>query len=703
MESIKLHIDGKEIETQSGRSILDAALDGGMYIPHICHHPDLTPVGKCGLCVVEIVGVDEPAKACMTPAADGMVVRTASKPLNDLRQKALDLLLSDHPTECMECDKYLNCELQALKQYVGVSAGHVSPLKFKPSPADRTNPLFVHDFMRCIKCGRCVRACNELRGVGVLHFIEEGDHPRLGIPEADSLAAAGCRFCGACVEVCPTGALMDKPELVKGKLRRAALVPCRYTCPAQIDVPRYVNLVHQGKYAEATAVIRERVPFPLVLGHVCNHVCEDACRRGQLNEPISIRDLKRFAAENDQERLWEKNARKEPSTGRRVAVVGSGPAGLTAAYYLAKLGHTVTVYEALPKPGGMLRYGIPEYRLAGDVLDSEIKEIERAGVVIRTDYRIESLNDLKGEDNYDAILMAIGAHKGQRLPIPGADLEGVLIGLDFLRKVNSGETVDVGKRLVVLGGGNVAFDCARLARRLGAKQVTIACLESKTDMPAACDEIEEGEEEGIEVLPMLTFTKIVEENNRAAGVSCLEVSQFQFDEDGRLSLKTINGTDRVLAADTVIFAIGQQLEIPEHFELELDGRGRISIDPDTLETGMNGVFAIGDAVLGTSSVIEAVAAGRNGATAVDKYLGGSGDISETLVQPEPYEPCLGAGEGFANLDRCTRSCVAADERVESFCTIVQSLDATVAEDEAERCLRCDLRLKITPVKFWGEY
>jgi NADPH-dependent glutamate synthase beta subunit-like oxidoreductase len=496
---------------------------------------------------------------------------------------------------------------------------------------------------------------------------------------------------------------MDKHELMDGKPQKEALVPCRSTCPAQIDVPRYVQLVRQGKYAEATAVIREKVPFPLVLGHVCNHVCEDTCRRGQLNAPISIRDLKRFAVENDQQRLWKINARREPPTGRRVAIVGSGPAGLTAAYYLAKLGHAVTVYEALPFPGGMLRYGIPEYRLARDILDSEIKEIEQAGVTIRTDTRIESLADLKDREDYDAVLMAVGAHKGQILPISGADLEGVIIGLDFLRAVNSGKPVELGKRIVVLGGGNVAFDCARLARRLGARQVTIACLESKDDMPAACDEIEEGEEEGIEVLPMLTFTGIIEENGHAAGVSCLEVSEFQFDEEGKLTLTTVDGSDMVLAADTVIFAIGQQLEIPDNFELELNKRGRIDVDPDALNTSMDGVFAIGDAVLGTTSVIQAVATGRDGATAVDRYLGGSGNISETLIPPEPSEKCLGAGEGFADLDRCTRSCISASERIESFCTIVQSMDATDAVDEAARCLQCDLRMKITPVKFWGEY
>lgn len=704
MGTIKLQIDGKEIETEEGKSVLEAALEKGIYIPHICYHPDLKPAGNCGLCVVDIEGTQEPSSSCMTPAADGMVVQTKSDQIDTLRRKAMEKLLIGHPPECVECNKYLNCELQSLKQYIGVGEEQSTAKSFKPIPIITENPLFLHDFVRCIKCGRCVRACNDLRGVGVLQFVEEGETPRVGVPDEKTLIEAGCRFCGACVEVCPTGALRDKPELTEGKKRRQALVPCQYTCPAQIDVPRYVKLVREEKYSEATAVIREKVPFPLILGHVCNHLCETACRRGEVNEPISIRELKRFAAENDQERLWEKNARKAPETDKRVAVIGSGPAGLTGAYYLAKLGHDVTVYEALPQPGGMMRYGIPEYRLPRDVLDREIKEVENVGVKIKTDTNIENIDDLMFDEEFDAVLVAVGTHKGIKLRIPGADLDGVLVGLDYLRQINLGEKVELGSKVIVLGGGNVAFDCARLARRLGAGEVVIACLESKDEMPAACDEIEEGEEEGIVVHPMLTFTKIIEENGKAAGVECLKVTEFEFDEDGRLQLETEEGSEHVLTGDTVIFAIGQVPEIPEDFDLDRDERGRIEIDPYMLETNKDGVYAVGDAVLGTTSVIQAVAAGREGAIAIDKYLDGNGDIAETLASPpEAYDPCLGSGEGFASLSRCLKSCIGAEERLESFCTIVQSMDADAAVEEAARCLRCDMRLKITPVKFWGDY
>ena len=702
MTAISLNIDGRDIESKKGRTVLEAALEAGVYIPHLCHHPDLTPVGGCGLCLVEIEGMQGLPTSCTTPVEEGMRVKTKTPQVDGMRRLAMELMLSGHPPECTVCSQYLNCELQSVKQYIGTSEELRVRRRSKSFAANTANPLFVHDPGRCILCGRCVRACHDLRGVDVLSFMKKGKEAYIGMGSDSSLADAGCRFCGACAEVCPTGALRDKEELTRGRSRRAARVPCRYTCPAEIDIPRYVRLIREKKYSEATAVIREKVPFPKVLGYVCHHPCEAVCRRGEVNEAISIKELKRFAAERDHARLWAKNSRKAEPTDKRVAIVGSGPAGLTAAYYLSKRGHAVTVFEALPFPGGMMRIGIPEYRVPRDVLDEEIREIEGTGVEIRTSSRVDSLDSLF-EEGYHAILVAVGTHEGQKLPIPGADQDGVLVSMDLLRDVNLGEEVKIGKKVLVLGGGNVAFDCARVARRLGADEVHLACLESRDKMVATPDEISQGEEEGVVIHPSRTFMRVLRQNGQTVGVECLNVDSFEFDEEGKAQINVIEGSEHLLPADTVIFAIGQRPQIPERFELGT-GRGkRIEVDSYTFQTSREGVYAVGDAVAGTTSVVEAIASGRKGAVVVDKYLGGSGEIDEVLVPVEKPEPGLGRRDGFARETRVENPRSAPDERVISFCRIVHDLDEKTAVAESHRCLQCDLRLKMTPVKFWGDY
>jgi formate dehydrogenase beta subunit len=702
LETIKLIIDGKEIKTEEGKTVLEAVLEGGIYIPHLCHHPDLKPVGTCGICVVDVDGMDEPPISCTTPAVEGMVVKTKTPQIDHLRRQAMEVMLANHPQQCVECSQYLNCELQSVKQFLGIVEEVKVKRQLKPIPINTGNPLFVHDLFLCIKCGRCVRACNDLRGAEVLQFIEEAEETRIGIPDDRTLVEAGCRFCGACVEVCPTGAMRDKEELMEGKKRRKALVPCKHACPAEIDVPRYIRFIREKDYSAATAVVRERAPFPRVLGYVCNHPCETICRRSEVNEAISIRELKRFAAERDDAGLWKQNSRKAPSTNKQVAIVGSGPAGLTAAYYLSKLGHGVTVFEALPLAGGMMRVGVPKYRLPRDVLDEEIQEIESMGIDIRTNTKIDSLDALF-EEGYDAVLVAIGTHEGQKLPIPGADHDGVLVGLDFLRDVNLGKEVNVGRRMLVLGGGYVALDCARVARRLGAHQVHVACLESRDTMPAAPDEIEQGEEEGLHIHPSHTFTRILSENGHITGVECLDVESFEFDEDGSAHINGIEGSEHMLSADTIIFAIGQRPEIPPQFDLRTGLGNTIEVDSYTLDTSREGVFAAGDAVSGTASVIEAIASGRKGAIAVDRYLGGSGMIDEKLAPDEVPEAWLGCEENFVSQHRRENACMPAEERLNSFCEIIHGLDEEAVLEESKRCLQCDLRLKMTPVKFWGEY
>ncbi len=698
MGTTTLNIDGRAVATGPGKSVLEAVLGAGIYIPHLCYHPDLPSVDTCKLCVVEIEGVAGLPAACTTPAAPGMVVRTKTGPVAASRRQSMTEILAAHPPDCGVCVKYLNCELQSLKQYFSSETLDI-PYRPKLLPVDDSNPIFDLDPNKCVLCGRCIRACRDLRGVGILDYRQQGEQKVIGTTGGLSLAEAGCRFCGACAEVCPTGAIMDKTKLTAGKSRKAALVPCRYACPAEIDVPGYVRSIRAGEYTAAAALISEKVPFPGVLGYVCDHPCEAACRRGELNEPIAIREMKRFAVMSSP---FEENQPRKPPTGKKAAIIGAGPTGLTAAYYLARQGHNVTVFEALKQAGGMLRFGIPAYRLPRDVLNKEIRRIEKAGVEIKTGARIESIDELF-KKGFAAVLAAVGTHRGQRLPLPGADSPTALVGADFLREINSGSRHDVGQKVVVLGGGSVAFDCARVARRLGAEMVQVACLEARENMLAAPEEILQGEEEGITVQTSTTFTAILLERGNITGVECFMVASFAFDDEGRAQVEIIPDSRFILEADTVIFALGQRPDVPAGFGLGLSDKGLIELDPFTLETGRPGVFAAGDAVAGTSSVVKAIASGRKAAVAMDRFLGGDGNIDIELAAPLAPGSSIGRLDGFAGLSRAAGPRISPQERLKSFCPVEIGLGEDAALADAGRCLQCDLRLKIQPVKIWSEY
>jgi NADH-quinone oxidoreductase subunit F len=460
--------------------------------------------------------------------------------------------------------------------------------------------------------------------------------------------------------------------------------PCSHTCPAGINVPLYIRYISANKPAEANAVIREKIPFPFVCGLVCFHPCEAKCRRGQVDEAIAIRMLKRFAAENSNEK-WKAKSFKRAPTGKKVAIIGSGPAGLTAAYYLAKSGHKLNVFEALSEAGGMLRAGIPDYRLPKDILNSEIEEIVNLGVTISLNTKIESVNKLL-ERGYHAVFVAVGAHQGLKIGIEGENNPKVVDAASFLKNINYGAKFNVGDSVAVIGGGNVAIDAARCALRLGAKEVKIIYRRTQSEMPASPEEISDAIEEGISICPLLSPLKITETNNKLELV-CMRMKLGEVDSSGRPRPEPIKDSEFTLTFDTILPAIGQRPDIPALLNLPIKQGNLIEVDPDTLATKIKGVYAGGDAVTGPASVIEAIAAGRQAAVSIDTYLGGDGNIEEHLVGVEidgtPF------GETIIK-PRVKMPKLAAKRRVTSFSDVELGYGRKSAREEADRCLKCDL-------------
>ena len=696
---MKITIDGKEIEARQGQSVLDAALDGGIFIPHLCSHPDLEAKGGCRLCSVEIEGGDQAVPACKTEAREGMKITVNGAKAEKVRKTAMELILATHPADCTGCPKYGKCELQSMYQYMGVSPERWRK-KSRSLANNDSNPLISHLFTRCVRCGRCIRACQELRGVKVLDYIKTDAGICAGVPDGKSLKEAGCRFCGACIEVCPTGSIMDQVRIMKEDRSYAEnIVPCKSTCPAHIDIPRYIRYIRDGEFDKAAAVIREKVPFPETLGSICNHACESECKRNELDAPLSVCRLKRAAAVNESG-AWKEHARREAPTGKKAAVIGAGPAGLTAAYYLAKKGHGVTVFEKNEKAGGQCRYGIPAYRLPDELLDREIRTVLEAGFECKTNTPVQAPASLL-QQGFDTVLVSVGTHKGTRLPLTGNDLPQVYLNTDFLRQARTGSPLPVNGRVMVLGGGNVAYDCARTAVRLGAKEVHIACLENERQMTSTPEEIAEGTQEGIILHAAHSFLQITG-TDKVEGVELQKVQQFYFDENRKAVIELEEGTRHIVPADYVIFAVGQKPEGTEDMGLELTHGPYILADAD-LRTSMEAVYAAGDAVTGTKSVIAAIAAGRRAAEQMDLYLGGDGDISEELLEKEVPAAYIGRMEDFAELKRQEPRTEPPSRRIQGFEEAEHPFTCEQAMCEAERCLQCDLRLQLARPKLWNEY
>lgn len=586
-QSITIRVDGRDIRTREGHTILEACSDAGISVPSLCAETRLhygPTNGMCGLCIVEAGDNGtrlRRVKACITPVRDGLVVETGAPRIVAQRKVRLEALLANHNADCV--------------------------------------------------------------------------------------------------------------------------APCVATCPAHVDVQEYLRQVSDGNFEAAIRVIKERNPFPLVCGRVCPHPCEVACRRNIVDEPVAIDDVKRFAAEWDLAREHPWMPKKAPATGKRIAVVGAGPSGLSAAYYCAVAGHDVTVFEKQPHAGGMMRYGIPEYRLPKAMLDKEIATIEALGVRILTGEALGTSVRLEGlQQDFDAVYLAVGSWQPSPMHVQGDELDGVWLGIEYLRRVTDGYCVPPG-RTVVVGGGNTAVDCARTALRNGAEHVTLLYRRGREEMPAEDNEVEEAASEGVEMMFLTAPDRIVaHDSGGGRSVHCLRMSLGEPDRSGRRRPIPMEGSDFVIEADTVIGAIGQKASTglsSEFLSADLDRRGNVVVDSRTMKCSPAKIFAGGDCVSGPATVIQAIAAGRQAALSMDEFVtcgtvtpaptsyacsrGGLDDLSAREFDEQP------------TLTRAIMPVLPISRRIDSFVEVATGLSEQQARAEARRCLSCGCSQRVS--------
>lgn len=477
------------------------------------------------------------------------------------------------------------------------------------------------------------------------------------------------------------------------------LSPCEEVCPIHTDVPSYVIAIAQGKFKQALAVIRETNPFPSICGRVCHHPCEAECNRALVDEPIAIEWLKRFAADYELQD-GRRPAPVKRTKKERVAIIGSGPAGLTAAYDLVRQGYGVTVFEASSIAGGMLTTGIPEFILPKQIVEAEIDYIRALGVDIRTNTRIGdglSLDSLSRQ-GFAACLLATGAQKSAQLPIPGADLKDVHYALPLLRQVNTGQTLPLRGSVVVIGGGGVALDAARIARRLGADEVHVTCLESRRNIPAFAWEIEAAKKEGIRLHTSLAPQRFAArdggDGRKGIVIEFKRVASTQVDPEGRISWTLVEGpgAEYTMEADSVVVAIGQTPDpsCADGSQVKASQRGTFVADPDTLATNVPGIFAAGDAVTLPGTVIEAIAMGRKAATSIHRYLQGQ-DLKKNRAAPAKeilkIDPEM-TSRWLTRKARWGMPSLSANDAVRTFSEADLGYAKTQAIEEAKRCLNC---------------
>ncbi len=681
----KIVIDGKNLEAEGNKTILEASLQAGIYIPHLCYHPDLKPIGSCRLCIVEIKGIRGYPASCATVVRDGMEINTNTPEIIRMRRNLVWLLLSGYPVDPLD-----NTLLKKVVDYTGMN--EILPdfaRKPKSLPVRTDNPLFTLNQNLCILCERCVRICHDIREAGIVGYVKRGIDTTVTTAYDSSFKDVDCRFCRACVEVCPSGALSDK-ETFSEKERDLKLLPCKNTCPAGIDIPRYLRLTVEGRFQDAIEVIRERVPLPHVLGLACTHPCEKVCLRGEVSEPIAINAVKRFLAEQDNKR-WMHSLKIAPDTGKKVAIVGSGPSGLTAAWFLRLLGHSVTIFEKLPKLGGAMRL-IPDYRLPKSVIDKEIAEIISIGIDVKTNIRIDSIDGLFNK-GFDAVFIAIGAARSSKMGIIGEDDPRVLNGLFVLHSISYGNDIDVKGDIIVVGGGNVAVDVARSLTRIAGNSLTVLYRRTADEMTAHPEEVMAAQKEDVEFQFLVTPVEIISNDSKLI-VRCIRMQLDKPDFSGRRKPVPVKGSEFALEADYVVMAIGQKPLVSEKMLIDTDKKGLIIVNDD-MKASKAGVYAGGDAVKGPSNIITDIQAGRKAAASIDKYLGGSGEIGQSFIPEEIDNPWMGREEGFCYAKRLEMPFRDAKMGMNDFQLVELGFDERLAKTEAKRCLRCQLRLTIT--------
>ncbi len=539
----------------------------------------------------------------------------------------------------------------------------------------------------CLGLGSCVKACP----FDAIHMGPDG-YPVVD-PEK-------CRACGKCVDVCPRGVIavtgMTARLLHLNKVSDC-LAPCRQKCPAQINIPRYIMHIRNGDFAAAVQTIKERNPLPLVCGRVCPHPCESVCRRAAIDDPVAINPLKRYAAD------WEMNSGERlpvplaPDTGKKVAIIGGGPAGLTCAFFLRRLGHHPHIFEAMPELGGQLRYGIPEYRLPNRILDWEIEGILRLGVDVDknvnfgSDVTLESLE----ADGYEAVFMGIGAWEGSNLRAENEEAEGVVSGTEFLTSVGLGVKVELGKKVIVVGGGNTAIDAARTARRYGC-DVTLMYRRTRGEMPANDIEVLGAEEEGVEFLFLAGQTRVItDDDGRVTGLEYIKMRLGEPDASGRRRPEPIEGSETIIAVDNIMAAIGQKPDLSCLYEeggtctFEHTRWRTLVADPITLQTAIPHVFTGGDVYTGPDIAVAAIGQGRQAARFIHEFITkGAVDrpagLQRELIASTMYKTI----DGMPELPRLKIPELCTEERLCSFDEVELTISDETAQAEARRCLNC---------------